>query len=77
MYQYGWHGTSPDLSLLVCGTRPHVNGLAQDCGNSIAAALELPQSWAKPWMYGGCGHACWTMLRGGTSIICTCTVLSV
>ena len=25
-----------------------VDGLAQDCGNSIANALELPQSCAKP-----------------------------
>ena len=24
------------------------HGLAQDCGNSSALALELPQSWAKP-----------------------------
>ena len=27
----------------------HFNGLAQDCGNSIANAQELQQSCAKPW----------------------------
>ena len=26
----------------------HINGLPQECGNSSANALELPQSWAKP-----------------------------
>ena len=26
----------------------HIDGLVQDCGNSIADALNLPQSWAKP-----------------------------
>ena len=25
----------------------HISGLAQDCGNSIANALELPQFYAK------------------------------
>ena len=29
----------------------HVDGLAQDCGNSSAGALELPQSSAKPLMF--------------------------
>ena len=28
----------------------HVNGLVQDCGNSIDNALELPQSYSKPSM---------------------------
>ena len=28
----------------------HIDGLVQDCGNSIANALELPQSCAKPSM---------------------------
>ena len=26
----------------------YIDGLAQDCGNSIAKALELPQFFAKP-----------------------------
>ena len=32
------------------GTRADgdVNGLAQDCGNSIADAVESPQSYTKP-----------------------------
>ena len=25
-----------------------INGVEQDCGNSIADALELPQAYAKP-----------------------------
>ena len=29
----------------------HVDGLAQDCSNSSALALELPQSWAKPSVF--------------------------
>ena len=31
------------------------DGLAEDCGNSIANVLELPQSYAKPEQYGS-GH---------------------
>ena len=27
-----------------------INGLAKDCGNSSALALELPQACAKPWI---------------------------
>ena len=27
---------------------PNIDGLAQDCGNSVANALELPRSCAKP-----------------------------
>ena len=29
-----------------------INGLVQDCSNSIANTLELLQPWAKPVMYG-------------------------
>ena len=29
----------------------HVNGFVQDCGISIANALEIPQSCTKPLMY--------------------------
>ena len=29
----------------------HISGLSQDCGNSIADAMELPQSCAKPSLY--------------------------
>ena len=36
----------------LCSFSDHVNGLAQECGNSIAIALELPQSCAKPLMWG-------------------------
>ena len=28
--------------------KEHIDGLVQDCSNSIAIALELPQSCAKP-----------------------------
>ena len=35
------------LVLYIC-----MDGLMQDCGNSIASALELPQSCNKPSMYG-------------------------
>ena len=30
---------------------PHTIGLAKDCSNSSADALELPQSYAKPMTY--------------------------
>ena len=30
----------------------YIEGLAQDCSNYIANALELMQSWAKPSMLG-------------------------
>ena len=30
----------------------HINGLVQDCSNSIVNALELPQSCAKLLIYG-------------------------
>ena len=33
------------------GCRDEICGLVQDCGNSIANALELPQSYAKPFRY--------------------------
>ena len=29
----------------------HIHGLVQDCGNSIASAMELPQSCTKPWKW--------------------------
>ena len=31
-----------------CNIKHKFNGLVQDCGNSSALALELPQSFAKP-----------------------------
>ena len=29
----------------------HIDGLVQDCGNSSALAMELPQSCTKPLIY--------------------------
>ena len=29
----------------------HIDGLVQDCGDSIALAMELPQSWTKLLIY--------------------------
>ena len=29
----------------------HIDGLVQDCGNSSASAMELPQSCTKPYIY--------------------------
>ena len=33
------------------GSNIHTYGLVQDCGISIALAMEIPQSCAKPWIY--------------------------
>ena len=30
--------------------KDHLNDLAQDCGNTIATALELPQSYTKSFI---------------------------
>ena len=38
----------PLYILIMPGSRLSVDGLAQDCGNSTANALELPQSCTKP-----------------------------
>ena len=32
----------------------YIDGLVQDCSNSIANALELLQSWTKPGIYKDC-----------------------
>ena len=37
----------------------HLNGLVQDCSNSIANALELLQSCTKPWIWSICLEARW------------------
>ena len=29
----------------------YIHGLVQNCGNSIADAMELPQSYTKPFIY--------------------------
>ena len=42
----------------------HVYGLAQACSNSIANALELLQSCAKPLMYTFQYHLEWNFLTG-------------
>ena len=42
-----WWDRIYDL-ILVCGRKPHIDGLVQDCSNSTALAMELLQSWTKP-----------------------------
>ena len=36
-------------------SRHYIDGLVQDCGNSIANAMELPQSCTKPLIWSGYG----------------------
>ena len=57
------------LALLTEVKRKHcckfyINGLVQDCGNSIANALELPQSSAKPSVYCWEYHINWSHVVG-------------
>ena len=42
----------------IAGNKHYFDGLAQDCGNSIANAIELPQSCAKPMIYASFIHTC-------------------
>ena len=37
--------------MLAVFSNTYIDGLAQDCGNSSALALELPQSCTKPSIY--------------------------
>ena len=45
------HGIANTLTVTVLG-REHTDGLAQDCSNSTALAVELQQSCAKPSIQG-------------------------
>ena len=40
----------------------HIEGLMQDCSNSIATGLELPESCTEPGLYSGLkGEAVWSI----------------
>ena len=57
---YGW-GNYPDMLFVSQFTATHFNGLAQDCRNSSALAMELLQSCSNPsiWNWGTCR---WNMM---------------
>ena len=46
--QMTWHQHDPSYHRLFLDDYLQIDGLAQDCGNSIANALELPQPCTKP-----------------------------
>ena len=52
MASLGYNELKAYLKYLPWSARPivklHIDGLVQDCGNSSADALELPQPYAKP-----------------------------
>ena len=46
---WDWNGDKPLFeAMMACFTGAYIDGLAQDCSNPIANALELLQSCTKP-----------------------------